>query len=233
MNRKSALAAAAVTAVLGASGVVAVLAVTGAHVFGLHFGAARPALAAASPTSVETTDVTEAPTTVVPTVPTTAADPIYVVQTEYYDQYVVVPSDGSPPAAPPPPPPPVVQAPAAPGAPAAQGAPASQSPVPGQAPAPAPVVTEATVPASIESQPTETTATTRAPTPSDLVDASSATCGSGCAINVPTEARGFLVPKPAPPSAGGVWTECEFHVGSPPTTTVTNRALPGVWECQK
>ena len=229
MNRKSALAAAAVTAVLGATGVVAVLAVTGAHVFGLHFGAARPALANASPTSADTTEVTEpmteAPTTVAPTVPTTALDPIYVVQTEFYDQYVVVPSDGSPPADPPPPPPgPIIQATAAP---ATQATPAIQ------APAPAPVVTEATVPASTETQPTAATTTTRVPTPPDLVDAATATCGAGCAINVPLEARGFLVPQPAPPSAGGVWKECEFHVGSPPTTTVTNRALPGVWECQR
>ena len=227
MNRKSALAAAAVTAVLGASGVVAVMAVTGAHVLGLHFGAARPALADASPTTVDTTDVTEpvteAPSTVALTVPTTALDPIYVVQTEFYDQYVVVPSNGSPPAAPPPPPAPVV-----PGAPGSQAAPATA------APPPAPAVTDATVPASTETQPTAaTTTTTKVPTPPDLVDAASATCGSGCAVNVPTEARGFLVPKPAPPSAGGVWRECEFHVGSPPTTTVTNRALPGVWECQK
>jgi len=227
MNRKSALAAAAVTAVLGASGVVAVMAVTGAHVLGLHFGAARPALADASPTTADTTDttepMTEAPTTVAPTVPTTVPDPIYVVQTEFYDQYVVVPSNGSPPADPPPAPAPVVQGPSTPTTPATQ---ATQ--------APAPAVTDATVPASTETQPTEaTTTTTRVPTPPDLVDAAAATCGSGCAVNVPTEARGFLVPKPAPPSGGGVWKECEFHLGSPPTTTATNRALPGVWECQK
>jgi hypothetical protein len=227
MNRKSALAAAAVTAVLGASGVVAVMAVTGAHVLGLHFGAARPALADASPTSADTTEVTEpvteAPTTVAPTVPTTALDPIYVVQTESYDEYVVVPSGGSSVADTPPPPAPAVQAPAAP---VTQATPATQ--------APAPAVTEATVPASTETQPTEaTTTTTRTPTPPDLVDAAQATCGSGCAINVPNEAKGFFVPKPAPPSGGGTWKECEFHVGSPPTTTATNRALPGVWECQK
>jgi cytoskeletal protein RodZ len=228
MNRKSALAAAAMTAVLGATGVVGVLAVTGSHVFGLHFGASRPALANASPTSADTTEltepVTESPTAVVPTVPTTVPDPIYVVQTEYYDQYVVVPSDGSTPAAPPPAPPPAVQAPASP---------VTAAPVVTQATAaPAPAVTDPPAPA--ETPPTAvTTPTTKVTVPADLIDAAKASCGTACKINVPAEAGGFLLPKPAPPTSGGEWKECEFHVGSPPTTTATNHALPGVWECQK
>ena len=209
MKRKPALAMAAAVALTGAAGVVALAAVTGANVFGFHFGSARAA----------TVVGTASPSTTAEPDPATAGDdtvatlaPLVVMQTEFVDQYVTVTTASARSAAAPQSAGrPDAQAPTGTPAPAASRPPAATAaPVtPAATAAPgAPAPTNAPVTAAPTTQPTTPPATTR-------FDRSK----YPFKITIPSGWGSKPVPPLPTPSAGRQWSECELHD-------------TGWWECQ-
>jgi hypothetical protein len=85
VQRKQALVVAATVAFLGASGIVAAAAVTGANILGFHVSS--PFKTASADGATTSTDATEPPTT---------PAPVYVVTTELYDEFIVVPTAAQP-----------------------------------------------------------------------------------------------------------------------------------------
>jgi hypothetical protein len=217
MQRRQALVVAATVAFLGASGLVAAAAVTGANVFGFHVPSPFKSTAADSATT--SSEATEPPTT---------PAPVYVVSTEVYDEYVVVPT-------------PQTEAPApAAGVQPASGAAYATQPAASPKAAPtaasaAPAASPATGPAAAPTTPTAapprtaatapaaavTTTTTLAPTTTTRATTSATVFDP----NGPLPA-GFTVPanlkvaaSQTPLPAGGPFTQCEFHDNK-------------TWECQ-
>ena len=91
MQRKRALVVAGTVAFLGATGIVATAAVTGANILGFHVTSPFKAAAAEGATT-STTDTGAVG-------PATTPAPVYVVTTVFYDQVIVVPTPKGDPTA--------------------------------------------------------------------------------------------------------------------------------------
>ena len=91
MQRKRALLVAGTVAFLGATGIVATAAVTGANILGFHVASPFKAAAAEGATT-STTDTGAVG-------PATTPAPVYVVTTVFYDQVIVVPTPKADPTA--------------------------------------------------------------------------------------------------------------------------------------
>lgn len=198
MKRNHAMAVAATTAMIGVASVVTVAALTGASVFGLHFGGTSAPVALAE--VPETT--TEAPTSQPPT--TDTLPPAVVVQTEYVDQYVTLTVAPAAPVA-------YQPAAAAPEPEPAYEPPATQATAPPTAattaatapPATDPATTAATAPPTTQpatTQPTAATTTT-------LFDRSK----YPFKVDIPGDWGSKPVPALPTPAAGKQWQECELH----------------------
>ena len=225
MQRKRALVVAGTVAFLGATGIVATAAVTGANILGFHV--ASPFKASAAEGATTSTTDTEAAG------PATTPAPVYVVTTVFYDQVIVVPTAKADPteaAAPtadayaPAAGPQAAAAYAAPVAPeagpaagpaAAPPAPATSDPVPPPPVTPAPP-TVRTTPAPSAPAPTPapavapaaiTTTTTRPPTTATtLFDPNGPVPAN---LSVPANLKVAASQTALPP--GGPFTTCQFE----------------------
>ena len=221
MQRKRALVVAGTVAFLGATGMVATAAVTGANILGFHV--ASPFKTAAAEGATTSTPDTEAAG------PATTPAPVYVVTTVFYDEFIVVPTPKAAPAAPAPaaagyapaaatqaaaayaaPVAPEAAAPAA--GPAAAPAPATSDPVPPPPVTPAPLTVRTTTTTSAPAAtpavtPATTTTTTRPPTTATtLFDPNGPVPAN---LTVPANLKVAASQTALPP--GGPFTTCQFE----------------------
>ena len=231
MQRKHALVVAGTVAFLGATGMVATAAVTGANILGFHVASSfKTAAAEGATTSTPDTEATGLATT---------PAPVYVVTTVFYDEFIVVPTPKAAPvaggdapadaayapaaapqaaAAYAAPVVPDAAAPAAPAAgPAAGPAPATSDPVPPPPVTPAPLTVRTTTTTSAPAvTPAPATTTTRPAGPATtLFDPNGPVPAN---FSVPANLKVAASQTPLPPN--GPWTKCEFE---------DNRQ----WNCEK
>lgn len=218
MKRKTALAIAATVAMVGATGIVTVAALTGMGVLGVHVGSAHAA-ASTAPASAGPVDA-----------PPSTLAPVVVVRNEYVDEIVLVSRGAAPEATP------VAyvdgdagqteaQAVADPAtraattAPAAAPAASTAAPVPPAVPTPTPVTTTATT--VVAPPPVPTTPATTRPAPSTTSTATTVFDKTAYpfSISIPSDWGAKQVPAPPTASNGRQWKSCELHDS-------------GRWECE-